>query len=100
MPENADGRAESEDLEAPLDVAAEPSPSDSGFEQAEAELIDIVSHGDQHRFPDGVSRTDETATDGSTGRRTRGQGGRLRNRLKPGRGATLTRSRGGRPAGE
>lgn len=34
-----------------------------GFEQAEADLIDIASHGDQHRFPDGISRTDETATD-------------------------------------
>lgn len=33
-----------------------------GFEQAEALLADIAAHGDQHRFPDGVSRTDEERT--------------------------------------
>lgn len=38
-----------------------------GFEQAEAGLIDIASHGDQHRFPDGVSTTDETRTDAEYG---------------------------------
>ncbi len=34
-----------------------------GFDQAEADLIDIASHGDMHRFPDGISRTRERATD-------------------------------------
>lgn len=38
-----------------------------GFEQAEAGLVDIASHGDQHRFPDGVSRTDESRTDAEYG---------------------------------
>jgi len=38
-----------------------------GFEQAEAQLIDIASHGDQHRFPDGLSRTDEQAVDAEFG---------------------------------
>jgi|1186.fasta_scaffold147655_3 hypothetical protein len=34
-----------------------------GFEQAEKQLEDIASHGDQHRFPSGRSRTDEEAVD-------------------------------------
>lgn len=38
-----------------------------GFEQSEAALVDIASHGDQHRFPDGVSETDESATDAEYG---------------------------------
>lgn len=38
-----------------------------GFEQAERQLVDIASHGDQHRFPDGVSRTDEQAVDADFG---------------------------------
>ncbi len=33
-----------------------------GFEQSEAQLRDIASHGDQHHFPDGVFNVDEEAT--------------------------------------
>jgi hypothetical protein len=30
-----------------------------GFELAERDLEDIAEHGDQHRFPDGMSRPEE-----------------------------------------
>lgn len=41
----------------PLEEAGEGEAE--GFEQAERALIDIASHGDQHRFPDGDAREGE-----------------------------------------
>ncbi len=34
-----------------------------GFELAEKDLVDIASHGDQHRFPDSVPSAPEERTD-------------------------------------
>lgn len=56
---------EAEPAERPLIEAGQGEAE--GFEQAERQLIDIASHGNQHRFPDGLSRTDEAAVDAEFG---------------------------------
>ncbi len=43
--------------EAPLVEAGEGE--SEGFELAEKDLEDIAEHGDEHRFPDGMSQTEE-----------------------------------------
>lgn len=43
--------------EAPLIEAGEGE--SEGFELAEKDLEDIAEHGDQHRFPDGMSQPEE-----------------------------------------
>lgn len=59
------GEADLDPAERPLAEAGQGE--SEGFEQAEKDLIDIASHGDQHRFPDGVSNTDEAAVDAEFG---------------------------------
>jgi hypothetical protein len=52
VPQDTDDPAEAPLLEGGEGVA-------EGFELAEKDLEDIAEHGDQHRFPDGMSQPEE-----------------------------------------
>jgi hypothetical protein len=64
LPEDEDFVSE-EEAEAAEEAAAiggrrEPDTDESeGFELAERDLEDIAEHGDEHRFPDGMSQSEE-----------------------------------------